>query len=546
MDSHTYQPVLFGSTRTILATGRSWLVWFCLCLAVHSQTGSCFADIVVVRPKGWQQSLTSWLNYRRAQGHEIVQLDAELGGAELKQAISDLKKRTKLRFVMLAADVSSGVPTFYHPSTALVQFGGPATLATDVDYVDFDENGSPEVAIGRIPAKSPAELESYLDRVMAYECDQDYSAWRRDVHVVAGVGGFGATADSVIELTTRRFLSESLPNWVNLSMTQASLSSHFCPDPINFGQTSLARLNQGGLFWVYIGHGWVDQLDSIRVGDSQYPIMSLEHVPAVDVQHPPIALFLACYTGAFDARQECLAARLILNDSGPIAAVAATRVSGPYGLAILSDGLLKGYFEQRIETLGELLLQAKLASLQDERFASPEANSQLTMINHIATAMVPQGYDLKAERQEHVWQVNLLGDPAMRLPHARNLELDLESQQSIIGQSIVIAGLCPHAGNLTVELSSRRGVPNDKVRKATVDWRTLEGRQGYQDRYSAANQQTIVQLSKAVQAGTTTIRLDVPDNLRPGKYLIRQYLECSEGCYVGCDEVQLIRPSAPD
>lgn len=38
--------------------------------------------------------------------------------------------------------------------------------------------------------------------------------------------------------------------------------------------------------------------DYVRVGQEWLPILTHEHVPAVNVgNHPPIAIFLACYTG---------------------------------------------------------------------------------------------------------------------------------------------------------------------------------------------------------------------------------------------------------
>ncbi|MFO0940943.1 MAG: C25 family cysteine peptidase [Pirellulales bacterium] len=528
---------------------RIWISCLSLCwIAISYSEFSLAADTLVVRPKAWSDSLREWKQYREKQGHQILELDAELGATELKKQIRQTAQQNQLAYILLAGDVQSGVPTFYHPSTAMIQFGGTPSLASDHDYGDLNDDGTPELSVGRIPAQSIEQLKSFLARVMTYENNPDFSSWRRDVHVVAGVGGFGVVTDSVIEMTTRKFLSETVPAWVNLSMTQASLSSLYCPDPLTFCDSTLDRMNDGGAFWVYIGHGWIDQLDTIRVGNKHHPIFLKQHVKEVQVKQPPIAIFLACYTGAVDAKDDCLAEQLILNPTGPIAAIAATRVSGPYGLAILSDGLLRGYFEQKIETLGSLMLEAEKASLDDSRFAKlSDSKSQLGMINSIATAMTPKGYDLKAERQEHVWQMNLLGDPLMRLAHSSDLNLQIADQDFKPGDMIPVQIPNAQPGKLTLEFARRRGVASEEAKAAKVDWKTEEGRAAFQQRYQFANQQTMAQANVVVGSSPSAVNLTVPEKIRSGKYVVRAFLETTQGFQVGSAEVRVAVPqtSAP-
>ncbi len=510
------------------------------CFALSLAESSRAADTLVVRPKNWAAALKDWKQYREKQGHAILELDAELGAEELKKSVREAARQNQLRFIVLAGDVQSGVPTYYHTSTAMVQFGGTPSLASDHDYGDLDDDGCPELAVGRVPAQSSDQLKAYLARVIEYEGNQDFSTWRRDVHVVAGVGGFGVVTDSVIEMTTRKFLSETVPAWVNLSMTQASLSSLYCPDPLTFCDTTLDRMNDGGAFWVYIGHGWIDQLDTIRVGNNHHPIFLKQHVKEVQVKQPPIAIFLACYTGAVDAKDDCLAEQLILKPTGPIAAIAATRVSGPYGLAVLSDGLLRGYFEQKIETLGSLMLDAEKASLDDARFATlSDSKSQLGMINSIATAMTPKGYDLKAERQEHVWQMNLLGDPLMRLAHSAKLDMQIADQEFRPGDTVPVQLSNLNSGRLTLELARRRGVASEEAKAAKVDWQTEDGRRAFQQRYQFANQQTIAQSNVVLAGSTAVVNLVVPEKLRSGKYVVRAFLQSPQGFQVGSAEVRV-------
>ena len=549
----------------VLGSGsyRGWIVGWLMTAALGS--GSLVAadprlsparlpaaaiDTVVVRPAGWASALGAWKTYRQQQGHRIAELDADLDGEQIRQAISRLAAEQGLapQYVVLAGDVSPQadltVPTFYHASTAMSQFGGDPSIASDNPYGDLDGDHLPEIAVGRIPADSPEQLQAALERVIAFEQQADYSAWRRDVHVVAGVGGFGAVADSIIEMTTRRFLSDRIPGWSDISLTQASTKSHYCPDPWRFSDACIGRLNQGGMFWVYIGHGHVQTLDHLRIGEQWLPILTHEHVAAVDVgPRAPIAIFLACYTGAFDASQDSLAEQLVLSPCGPIAALAASRVSGPYGLAMLSDGLLASCFDQQTATLGEVVQHAKQRLLlPDEAAGDASRATQLQMISALAGALSPQGYDLAAERREHVWEMNLLGDPLLRLNHPGELQLHFEDRATA-GSSLTVTGTSDMPGELSIELVRRREQVRHDLDQVGVGLETQAGRDAYQDRYLAANQRILVQRQLVLKgAGRFEVTLPIPADVPRGKYAIRAFQEGTAGWRVGYQELS-IRPA---
>ena len=521
-------------------------------------------DVVVVRPKTWSAALQDWKAYRTQQGYNVVEIDADLGRGGIRRAILDvarehprIENRSGLQFVMLAGDVTANretnVPTFYHQSTAMVQFGGDPLLASDNPYGDLDGDHIPDIAVGRIPADSAEQLAQVLKRTIDFERNDDYSSWRRDVHIVAGVGGFGLVADSMIEMTTRHFLANRIPGWVDLSMTQASLQSYYCPDPRRFSETCIDRMNQGGMFWVYIGHGHVKNLDYLRLADEAVPIMTNAHIPNVRTgRHPPIALFLACYTGAYDVTEDALAEKLVLSPSGPIAAIAASRISGPYGLAMLSDGLLHGCFQEQTRTLGEVILRAKQRSLRtpDASGATevePELESsdrQTELLTAVASSLSPKGYDLRAERMEHVWQVNLLGDPLLRL--SRPSILEIVAPDSIApGGVLPISFHCPCGGELTAELAYRRGRMHASVKSMQVDVDSRAGRDHYQQRYATANEICIVRSVTQVAKGPVKCQMRVPADLPRGKYRVRLFLAGDSSWSAGDCEIHVRKERAP-
>ncbi len=520
-----------------------------VCMCVFFGAASA-ADVIVVRPKGWSAAVQTWKHYREAQGHSIVELDSAQSADAIQAAIrkvADANPNT-LKFILLASDVGVlpnqqiAIPVFYHASTALVKFGGDPKIASDSTFGDLDGDHIPDVAVGRIPADSPQQLQKLLARAIEFERSQDAARWRREVHVIAGVGGFGAIADGAIEMTTRRFLSDRIPGWADVSMTQASPQSPFCPDPWRFSETTINRMNQGGMFWVYIGHGHVKTLDYLRCNNQWLPIMTNDNVPQVNIgSKSPIGLFLACYTGAFDAVEDSLAEQLVTHDHGLVAAIASSRVSGPYGLAMLSSGMLTQCFEHKTATLGEILLNAKREMMQPEpadTASAPKGQSQL--LSAIASALSPEGYDLAAERQEHVWMMNLIGDPLLRLNYPSEVTLNVLAQAKP-GEKLTIRGTSPMAGNLHVELAYRR----DQLKPGVVQLDAFssdgDDRQRAQRTYESANARVMAQADTAVTASDFSVQIDVPSDLPRGKYCVRAFLNGQSNWAAGY-QVITIRP----
>lgn len=519
--------------------------------------------VIVVRPAAWAGAIKNWKEYRTSQGHEVLELDAELGRAGVQAAVTQLVKAAEKRheetpqssligYLLLIGDADQGtkqvplLPAWYRRSTAMIKLGGDELLATDSPYADVDDDERPDLAVGRIPADTAEQTQQVLARSIAYERELDYGLWRRDVRIVAGVGGFGPLADSAIEMTTSRFLTDRVPAWCNVNMTYASPSSPFCPDPFQFSDATLQELDAGSQFWVYIGHGHVKHLDFVRVEDQQLSILDSAQIKSAPHHaRPPIALFLACYTGAFDAREDCLSEKMLLSPGGPVAVLAASRVTGPYGLATMASGMLDQCYVTKSETLGDVFMCTKRKMLEPDEPAestSGQTNTQMQLITAIAGALSPAGHDLMAERLEHVWQINLLGDPLLRLHHPQVMDIKATTRIQP-GETISINGVSTQAGKATIELS----LPRDRTHKNlfiagkfTTD---ADVRAKMQDTYRQANQRTLATQSiELTQPGDFDCDVPTQNDLAPGRYLVRVFIEGKSGSSAGATEVQVNRP----
>jgi hypothetical protein len=171
---------------------------------------------------------------------------------------------------------------------------------------------------------------------------------------------------------SRQLFSEFLPQEFAVSLTRCSLKSEFCPYPPSFGRTFLDRANEGSLFLVYLGHGRVFGLDRLTTADGgDYGVFEIDDVPALHSPNAaPIALFFSCYAGAYDANEPCLAEAVALSPNGPVAAIAASRRTAPYGMCVLGSSLLEAAFGDANSnndaplTLGQIFLQAQRQTLE--------------------------------------------------------------------------------------------------------------------------------------------------------------------------------------
>ncbi len=168
-------------------------------------------------------------------------------------------------------------------------------------------------------------------------------------------------------------------------------------------------------------------------------------------------------------------------------------------------------------------------------------------ITALASALSPPEHDLAAERLEHVWQMNLIGDPLLHLNHPA--PLDIQAPNRIApGDNIRCTTTTPMAGRVTIELMHPRDrSPRDVfiAGKFTTD-QTI--RDKMQATYESANLRTLSKQHLEVSsAGTINFVLPTTTELTNGRYVLRVFIEGSQNCAAGaCDVlVRVPRPSTP-
>jgi subtilisin-like proprotein convertase family protein len=176
------------------------------------------ADYLVVTHPSLREALSPLLarNLQRGLSTAVVDLDQVFDGrahgfrepAAIAALVREFAATRRTRYVLLVGadsydyrdDLGLGavslLPTFYAPTGAVMRW-----MPADARFADVDEDGLPDLALGRMPARTPAELSAMLAKSLAYET----AAPGATQLVVAGGGGvsapFRSVADAFVDVT---------------------------------------------------------------------------------------------------------------------------------------------------------------------------------------------------------------------------------------------------------------------------------------------------------------------------------------------------------
>ncbi len=426
-------------------------------------------EILAVCPAPYRDALQVWIDHRQNEGLSVKVIDSSTSVQQTAKDIRESADETT-RYVLLVGDAPTigsqcdptcEIPTTYWATTVTAQYGSTPTLSSDMPLGDFDSDGRPEAVVGRMPVRDSKTLEKLIARIVAYELDPDFGLWRGDVQLVGGIGGFGGFIDTAIESVTRTIVTSVLPAETRTNVAYASPQHLFYPKTLPFTDSVLKNYSRGARFWVYAGHGQVTHLDRVPATRQGRPVLDYESVAKMQcpTSRSPIALMLACYTGAIDAPEDCIAERMLLCDGGPIAVFAGSRVTMPYGNATAAIGLIDGVYHRKVARLGDAWLQTLVA--MNEESSNDQSTSRI-MVDSLAKLISPAGTNLVDERREHIRLYNLLGDPTLQLNPPREVAIRTEPGYDLQAP-VTIDLTSPIDGELTLSIDRPLGASETPV-----------------------------------------------------------------------------------
>lgn len=375
---------------------------------------------------------------------------------------------------------------------------------TDRAYV-LGDDGRARASVGRLPCADAAALDAFVTRLVKAETTPPADATRRAVRFITSEGRFSPEIDAMLENLFKEVVATHIPAAYDVSVTFARPQSEFGWPAAAFNEKVLDDLNAGALFYTYVGHGWWNGFDDLRVDGRRFPILKVAHADRVAVRGTPPAMFvIACTTALFDDPDvRSIGERLLDRPAGPLAYFGATRVCHPAWNSLLGRELAREMFQPGERRLGDVIEAAVVAGLGPV----PPQDTMRRVIEMGAAVMLRKGLvDLPRLKVEGAAMYVLLGDPATRLPMPRaDLGVVATRADGEGAVDVEATGPFPDGTEVRLTLEVPRTTPLPFARDAA--WSPEETMQRRHDR---ANDKTLAEAVVAAKDGRARARLTVP------------------------------------
>jgi len=323
--------------------------------SLHDSAG---ADVVIISHPAFVDSLAPLVQLRQSQGLSVLVAttddiyDEFNFGAKDPQAIRAFLSNarhwaTPPRYVLLVGDASFdernflGLGDFDFVPTRLV----PSDLldtASDAWFTDFDDDGSPDVPIGRFSARIPADAVAEVAKVVAYETSALPPS--RRVVLVSG-------ADAAIDFHANSLaLAASIPPGFDVvDVNAAAIGAEAARQELLSGFSDAMLVN-------YIGHG------SVEIW-SNASFFGRSDVGTLSKGRTPIVVAMTCLNGYFhDVYTDSLAETLQRAPNGAVAVWASSSLTSPEVQLPADEVLLQALLANGDVRLGDAVLAALKSS----------------------------------------------------------------------------------------------------------------------------------------------------------------------------------------
>jgi len=321
------------------------------------------ADMVVITHRNFRNRVEPLAQLRRREGMAVAVVEVEdlydefSYGAHGPRAIRDFLQWTTTnwlkvpRFVLLVGDGSYDPRNYLgNGETDMVpaRLIDTAMLETVSDdwFVDFRNDGMPEMAIGRLPARTAAEAETMITKIV------NYSPVNQVQSALMVADKIDAKTNFNFEVASEE-LGGMLPATIGMQKVfRGDNSNAVVRDQV------IGGINQGPLLVSFLGHGSVE----VWTGG---PILSAADVAQLNNgQRLPVFFLMTCLNGYYqNPTRESLAESFLRSTSdGAVAVWASSGMTDPYAQMEASRALYQQLFGGEPITLGEAIRKAKSAN----------------------------------------------------------------------------------------------------------------------------------------------------------------------------------------
>ncbi len=214
-------------------------------------------QLIIITHRNWLTEANAWANYRTADGFNVKVVDIEdvydefNYGKMSAKSITDFAEYAKINwdtkpsYILLLGDATydprnfTGIGNFNFVPTKMVDTTYTET-GSDDGLTDFNNDGLAEIAMGRIPARTPAQVSQMLTKVTTFEQTVAQGFSRGALCASDIWSGFDFTA-----------LCERILNELPVSINKTYINRGDPDAPV----VLLNNLNTGKYIVNYSGHG---------------------------------------------------------------------------------------------------------------------------------------------------------------------------------------------------------------------------------------------------------------------------------------------------
>ena len=333
------------------------------------------ADYIAIVHRSLWDAIQPLLDHRAGEGLAVARIDVQdvydefTGGMVDPEAIRQLLAYAyrnwngggrRPRYALLVGDghydfrgeLRPDAPNLVPPYLLNVDpYIGETAADNRFASVDGDADFIPDIALGRIPARAPAEVTAVVDKILAYETQAAGGDWQRRAIFAADpaddpAGNFHALSDVARQLVPAPYATQPL-----------YLRAAGGPQTAAAMRTALREAFDGGaLYAQWFGHAARASWSNASVWDVNDPAAL-----SVNTAWPFVAHF-SCWSGYFinalpspalgNSDQSLAEAMLLAPRRGSLAEFAPTgKQEGP-ALGALSEALTRAIFVERIDRVG--------------------------------------------------------------------------------------------------------------------------------------------------------------------------------------------------
>ncbi|MHC4745046.1 MAG: C25 family cysteine peptidase, partial [Planctomycetota bacterium] len=276
----------------------------------------------------------------------------------------------------------------------------------------------PDIPVGRIPARTAKQLKLVVDKILAFEnriptpSDLCMPIW-------AGSSGYNPMLDSMATYLLLGIVEKHASSWVEPWIISADPKHPLCGWPPDQGEVFAGRFSKGGFLAAFLGHGTVRSFHSMYFNGKSIDYTGFDAKAGLAAGRPgPATVILACDTGRFIERENCLAESLLFLPGGPVAVAAATTESHPLtnyfsGVALVQQSRTKS------KRLGSIWLTAQKQAMQ-----ARDIIMERMLVD--VEGKLEEKMNVAKLRRDQILMYALLGDPATQLNFPEKLDAEVK------------------------------------------------------------------------------------------------------------------------